>query len=57
MSELGRACLLEIGCNSRWWARGRHILLCLICLRLIIVNGFDRLGMNVNGKNMDKPCG
>ena len=25
MSDLGRACLLEIGCKSRWWARSRHI--------------------------------
>ena len=25
MSDLGRACLLEIGCNARWWAWCRHI--------------------------------
>ena len=25
MSDLGRACLLEIGCKSGWWARCRHI--------------------------------
>ena len=25
MSDIGRACLVEIGCKSRWWARCRHI--------------------------------
>ena len=25
MSDLGRACLLEIGCKSGWCARCRHI--------------------------------
>ena len=25
MSEIGRACLVEIGCKSRWWARCRNI--------------------------------
>ena len=25
MSDLGRVCLLEIGCKSEWWARCRHI--------------------------------
>ena len=25
VSEIGRACLVEIGCKSRWWARCRHI--------------------------------
>ena len=25
MSEIGRACLIETGCKSRWWARCRHI--------------------------------
>ena len=25
MADLGRACLVEIGCKSGWWARCRHI--------------------------------
>ena len=25
MSDLGTACLIEIGCISRWWARCRHV--------------------------------
>ena len=25
MSEIGRACLVEIGCKSIWWSRCRHI--------------------------------
>ena len=25
MSEIGRACLVEIGRKSRWWARCKHI--------------------------------
>ena len=58
MSDLGRTYLLEIGCNSRWWARCRRIcnkhglkdLVNLICLRHVSLNGLDRLGMNVNEK-------
>ena len=55
VSEIGRACLIEIGCNSRWWSRCRHIcsksglldLVNLICLREVSVNGMVNLGMNV----------
>ena len=25
VSEIGRACLIEIGYKSRWWSRCRHI--------------------------------
>ena len=25
VSEIGRACLNELGCKSRWWSRCRHI--------------------------------
>ena len=25
VSEIGRACLIELGCKSRWWSRCRHI--------------------------------
>ena len=65
MSDMGRACLLEIGCNSRWCAQCRHIcnkhdlkdLVNLICLEHVSVNELDRLGMNVNEKNMEKACG
>ena len=59
MSDLGRACLFEIECKSRWWARCRHIcnkhdlkdLVNLICLGHVSVHGLDRLGMNVNEKH------
>ena len=55
MSEIGRACLVEIGCKSRWWARCRHIcskfglieLVNLIWLRDASVNGTVNLRMNV----------
>ena len=55
MSEIGRACLVEIGCKSRWWARYRHIcskielidLVNFIWLRDASVNGMVNLRMNV----------
>ena len=25
VSQIGRACLIELGCKSRWWSRCRHI--------------------------------
>ena len=58
VSEIGRACLIEIGCKSRWWSRCRHIcskfgllkLVNLICLREESVNGMVNLGMNVDGE-------
>ena len=25
VSEIGRACLIELGCKSIWWSRCRHI--------------------------------
>ena len=25
LSEIGRACLIEIGCKTRWWSRCGHI--------------------------------
>ena len=64
MSDLGRACLLGIVCNSRWWARYRNIcikhdlkdLVNLICFGHVSVHGLDRLGMNVNEKQMEKAC-
>ena len=57
VSEIGRACLIELGCKSRWWARGRHIcrkfglfeLVNLIWLREVSLNGLVKLGINVNG--------
>ena len=65
MSDLDRVSLLEIGCNSRLWARCRHIcnkhdlkdLNNLICFGHDSVHGLDRLGMNMNEKNMEKACG
>ena len=29
VSEIGRACLIEIGCKSRWWSRCRHYVISL----------------------------
>ena len=68
--DLGRACLLEIGCKSGWWARCRsnllHICICnkfglkdllnLICLGDVSVNGVDKARISVNGKNMEEDC-
>ena len=51
MSEIGRACLIELGCKSRWWSRCRHIcskLVNLIGLREVSLNGMLKLGMKVN---------
>ena len=56
MSEIGRACLIETGCKSRWWTRYRHIctkfglmeLVNLIILR--DVNGMVSLGMKMDRK-------
>ena len=58
MSEIGRACLIEIGCKSRWWSRCRHIcckfglidLVDLIWLREVRLNRMVKLEMNVNGE-------
>ena len=55
VSEIGRACLIKIGCKARWWSRCRHIcsksglleLVNLICLREVSVNGMVSLEINV----------
>ena len=55
MSEIGRACLIETGCKSRWWARCKHIcsefglmeLVNLIVLKDVNVNGMVSLGMKL----------
>ena len=57
VSEIGKVCLTEIGCESRWWSRCRHIcskfgllgLVNLICLREVRVNGMVNLGINFDG--------
>ena len=62
MSEIGRACLIETGCKSRWWARCRHIctkfgqmeLVYLILLRDVSVNGMVSLGMKIDRKVWNK---
>ena len=54
VSEIGRTCLIEIGCKSRWWSRCKHIcsksglleLVNLICLREVSV-------LEWNGKSRD----
>ena len=57
VSDIGRACLIELGCKSRWWSRCRHIcskffleLVNLIWLRHVSLNGMVKLVMNVNGE-------
>ena len=58
VSEIGRACLIELGCKSRWWSRCRHICskvglfewVNLIWLREVSLNGMVKLGMKVNWK-------
>ena len=58
MSEIGRACLIETGCKSIWWARCRHIctkfglmeLVNLIILRDVSVNGMVSIGMKMDRK-------
>ena len=58
MSEIGRACVIETGCKSRWWVRCRHIcskfglieLVHLIILRDVSVNGMVSLGMKMDRK-------
>ena len=65
VSEIGRACLNEIGCKSRWWSRCRHIcrrsglleFVNLICLREVSVNGMVNLGMNVEREGWKKYIG
>ena len=56
--EFERACLIELGCKSRWWSRCSHICskfmlfesVRLIWLRKVSLNGMVKLGMNVNGE-------
>ena len=58
MSEIGRACLIETGCKSRWWARCWHIysnfglmeFVNLIILRDVNMNGMVSLGMKMDRK-------
>ena len=66
VSEIGRACLIELGCKSRWWSQCRHIcskfglfeLVNLIWLREVSLNGMVKLGMEVNGEFRKKHiCG
>ena len=65
VTEIGRACLIEIGCKSRWWSRCRGIcskfvlmeLVNLIWLREVSVNGMVNLGVNGMvklGMNVDR---
>ena len=62
VSEIGRACLIEIGCKSRWWSRCSHIcsklvlleLVNIFCLREVSVNGMVNLRRNVDGERWKK---
>ena len=31
VSDIERACLMEVGYNSRWWARCNHVCDSLVC--------------------------
>ena len=65
VSEIGRACLIEIGCKSRWWSRCRHIcsksglleLVNLICLREVSVNGMVNLGRSISVREYKRVIG
>ena len=54
MSEIGRACLIEIGARSRWWCRMRHTcnkfglneLMNLICLGDMSIDGMLSINLN-----------
>ena len=58
MSEIGRACLMETGCKSRWWTRCRHTctkfrlieLVNLILLRDVSVNAMMSIVMKMDKK-------
>ena len=58
MSAIGRACLTETRCKSRWCPRCRHIctkfglteLVNLIVLRDVSVNGMGSIGMKIDRK-------
>ena len=50
VSEIGRACLIEIGCKSRWWSRYRHI-----CSRFGLLE-LVNLGTNVEGEGCKYIC-
>ena len=62
ISEIGRACLIEIGGRSRWWARMRHIctrekfsdLVNLICLGDVSVIGMNNLSLEGSKKVWQK---
>ena len=62
VSEIGRACLIEVGCKSRWWSRYKYIcskfglieLVNLIWLREVSVNEMVNLWMNVDGEGWEK---
>ena len=62
ISEIGRACLIEIGGRSRWWARMRHIctreklsdLVNLICLGDVSAIGMNNLSLEGSKKVWQK---
>ena len=58
VAEIGRACLVEMGARSRWWARMRHLchkfgmedLLNLICVADMSVKGLENMNMCTSKK-------
>ena len=58
VSEIGRACLIEIGCKSRWWSRCRYICSKFGLLELVNLicecEGMANLGMHVDGGGWKK---
>ena len=53
VSDIGRACLMEVGYKSKWWVRCNHVcdkfgmweLVNLLCLRNLNKEGMAMLGM------------
>ena len=62
ISEIGNACLVELGGKSRWWARCRHVcgkfglddLVNVTWLGDISVKGLENLGLNLDYKEWRK---
>ena len=54
MSEIGRACLIEIGCKSRWWSRCRHICSKSGLLEFVNLKCLRRSECEWNGKFRDE---
>ena len=52
VSEIGRACLIELGCKSRWWSRCRHT--CSKFGLFELVNLVERSELELDGEIRDE---